>query len=94
VVDADSGRLLASEKPGTQVRRYPEAAVRRLLGEGRFAEPVASPDGRWLAVGWAEADQFVFVRAAGGRQIRAVANVSAQFRSRSFPTIAGWCCAP
>jgi hypothetical protein len=94
VVDADSGRLLASEKPGTQVRQYPEAAVRRLLGEGRFAEPVASPDGRWLAVGWPDADQLIFVRVVGGRQIRAVSNVSGQFRSRSFPTISGWCCVP
>ena len=30
----------------------------------------------------------------GRRQIRAVSNVSSQFRSRSFPTISGWCCAP
>lgn len=53
-----------------------------------------SPDGRWLAAGWPDADQLVFVRTAGGRQIRAASNVSAQFRSRSFPTISGWCCAP
>jgi hypothetical protein len=33
-------------------------------------------------------------RARPPRQIRAVSNVSAQFRSRSFPTISGWCCAP
>ena len=31
---------------------------------------------------------------AGRRQIQAVSNVSAQFRSRSFPRIEGWCCAP
>ena len=47
-----------------------------LLGAGNFAAPVRSPDGRWLAVGWPEADQLVFVRVAGGRQIRAVSNVS------------------
>ena len=32
------------------------------LGAGDFAEPVRSPDGRWLAVGWPDADQFVFLR--------------------------------
>jgi hypothetical protein len=37
----------------------------------------------------------VFVRADGGtRHIRAVANVSEQFRSRAFPRVEGWCCGP
>jgi hypothetical protein len=94
VVDVDSGKVLAREKPGEHVRQYPKAAVRRLLGEGDFADPVPSPDGRWLAVGWPDADQLIFVRVVGGRQIRAVSNVSSQFRSRSFPTISGWCCVP
>ena len=53
-----------------------------------------SPDGRWTVVGWADADQLVFTRLGRPRQIRAVSDVSAQFRSRSFPTIEGWCCAP
>ena len=48
-----------------------------------------SPDGRWLLVGWPAADQWVFVRADGG-SIRAVANVSRQFRSESFPEVEGW----
>ena len=36
------------------------------------------------------------VRLPGGRpaHIGAVSNVSSQFRSRSLPTISGWCCAP
>jgi hypothetical protein len=94
-VDADTGAELERKvPPETFLRQADLALAHDLLGVGDFATPVRSPDGRWLAVGWAEADQFVFVRAAGGRQIRAVANVSAQFRSRSFPTIAGWCCAP
>jgi outer membrane protein assembly factor BamB len=50
-----------------------------------------SPDGRWLAVSWPAADQWVFVR-ADGRRIRAVSNVSEQFRTTSFPRIDGWCC--
>ena len=59
---------------------------------GRLGQIVASPDGRWLLVAWPDADQWVFVPVKGGR-VRAVANVSAQFRSQSFPRIEGWCCA-
>lgn len=64
---------------------------RLFTGAGRFSELAWSPDGRWLLVGWPAADQWVFVR-ADGRRIRAFSNVSAQFRSRSFPRIEGWCC--
>jgi hypothetical protein len=63
----------------------------------RLPEPSAatvSPDGRWTVVGWADADQLVFTRLGRPRQIQAVSNVSAQFRSRSFPRIEGWCCVP
>jgi hypothetical protein len=94
VVDADTGQVLAREEPHDASQEDDQAAVRRLLGDGDFAEPVRSPDGRWLAVGWPGADQLVFLRVAGRQQIRAVSNVSSQFRSRSFPTISGWCCAP
>ncbi len=59
---------------------------------GRLGQLVTSPDGRWLLVAWPDADQLVFVPVSGGR-LRAVANVSAQFRSQSFPRIEGWCCA-
>ena len=52
-----------------------------------------APTGRWLIVTWETADQWILVR-AGGRHYRAVANVSEQFRSRSFPRVDGWCCAP
>jgi hypothetical protein len=60
-------------------------------GTGSFRDLVWSPDGRWLLVTWPTADQWVFVR-ADGKRITAVADVSAQFRSRSFPRIEGWCC--
>ncbi|HLF67997.1 MAG TPA: hypothetical protein VI503_01530 [Gaiellaceae bacterium] len=62
-------------------------------GTGVFDDLAWSPDGRWLLVSWPTADQWVFVRATGARRIRAVASVSEQFRSRSFPRIEGWCCA-
>jgi hypothetical protein len=93
VVDVDSGEVLAREA-NDRLREDDHAAVRRLLGDGDFDEPVRSPDGRWLAVGWPDADQLVFLHVVGRQQIRAVSNVSTQFRSRSFPTINGWCCAP
>lgn len=62
-------------------------------GRGRLEGPVWSPDGRWLALGWPDADQLVFVRVGGRQQIRAVSNVSQQFRSGTFPRVEGWCCA-
>jgi hypothetical protein len=94
VVAADTGAPLMQKIPETFLRQADLALAHDLLGVGDFASPVRSPDGRWLAVGWPEADQFVFVRVRGGRQLRAISNVSSQFRSRSFPTISGWCCAP
>ena len=87
VLDRDAPQALAEQRSARKI-------LLRTIGSGRFDQPVLSPDGRWLAVGWPDADQFVFLRAVGRRQIRAVSNVSSQFRSRSFPTISGWCCAP
>ena len=92
VVDVDTDAQLERKVPETFLRQVDLQLAHNLLGAGDFAPPVRAPDGRWLAVGWPEADQLIFVRVAGGRQIRAVSNVSRQFRSRSFPTISGWCC--
>ncbi len=66
----------------------------RLLfrGTGVFESLTPSPDGRWLVVGWPTADQWVFVGTDARRRIRAVSNVSRQFRSTSFPRLEGWCC--
>ena len=60
-------------------------------GAGQLRGIAWSPDGRWLLVGWPAADQWVLIRADDGR-IRAVSNVSEQFRSRAFPRVEGWCC--
>jgi hypothetical protein len=62
-------------------------------GTGRFTDLTWSPDGRWLLVGWPTADQWLFLR-ADGKGIRAVSNISDQFRSAAFPRVDGWCCAP
>jgi hypothetical protein len=75
--------LLDAKRPRSEPRQL-------FAGAGPFLDLAWSPDSRWLLVGWPDADQWVFVRADGGR-IRAVGNVSEQFGS--FPDVEGWCCA-
>jgi hypothetical protein len=76
-----------------RIRPDANAARRLLSGVGRFARLTWTPDGSWILVSWPAADQWVFIR-ANGSGIRAVANVSEQFRSRAFPRVEGWCCVP
>lgn len=89
---------LVSARGGTSVLELVlrTGETRQLFsGRGRFDGPIWSPDGRWLVIGWESADQWVFVRVAPGEpKIMAVSNVSAQFRSGTFPRVEGWCCAP
>jgi WD40-like Beta Propeller Repeat len=61
-------------------------------GTGRIDGVNWSPDGRWLVLAWRTADQWLFARTSGGPRIRAVASISTQFHSRTFPRLAGWCC--
>jgi hypothetical protein len=60
-------------------------------GFGRFSDVVWSPDGRWLLLAWKGPDQWLFIR-SGVREVEAVRSISAQFRSRTFPRLEGWCC--
>jgi hypothetical protein len=62
----------------------------RFSGSGTFTPVVASPDGRWLVVGWRDADQWLFVSARGPRRVRAVANIAAQFDAHQVPLPKGW----
>lgn len=62
-----------------------------LSGPGALSTLTWAPDSTWLVAGWPAADQWVFVRADGAR-IRAVSNVSEQFRSQTLPRVEGWCC--
>lgn len=77
---------------GSQSSAYALEGRTLFNGMGVFEGLAWSPDGRWLLVTWATADQWVFVR-ADGRRLRAVSDVAAQFRSRSSPGVEGWCCA-
>jgi Tol biopolymer transport system component len=68
------------------------AARRVFSGAGEFSDLDWSPDGRWLLVGWREADQWVFIRSAGVGRLAAVSRIKGQFDSTRFPRVAGWCC--
>jgi hypothetical protein len=93
LVLAQYGAVRSSIWVVPRIRPDASAARRLLGGTGTFEQVGWSPDGRWVVAGWSTADQWVFLR-ADGSAIRAVANVSDQFRSHTFPRIEGWCCAP
>jgi WD40-like Beta Propeller Repeat len=68
-------------------------------GPGHLTDPTWSPDGRWLLVGWREADQWLFIDTHNPSKVVAIANIARQFDpggsgAGAFPRIAGWCCAP
>ena len=72
----------------------------RLLfsGSGRFDDLVWSPDGRFVLVGWAAADEWVFIPGQSGPRVRANADIARQFDPGSrlppaFSRVEGWCCA-
>ena len=51
----------------------------------------------WLLIAWADPDQWLFVRSAAVRRIRAVADITRQFNpgargGGAFPVLRGWCC--
>jgi hypothetical protein len=67
-------------------------------GLGRFTDVAWSPDGEWILLGWASADQWLFIRSADVSKIKAVSSLAVQFDpggdgAGAFPTIEGWCCA-
>jgi WD40-like Beta Propeller Repeat len=66
-------------------------------GLGRFSDVTWSPDGRWMLLGWAGADQWLFIRSADVSKIKAVSSLAVQFDPGGagkgpFPRIEGWCC--
>ncbi len=71
---------------------HPRAKPRRVFaGAGLLGETVWSPDGRWLLATWPAADQWLFVRAGGGKLL-AYSHIAEQFGGGSFPSVSGWCC--
>ncbi len=74
-------------------------APRRLFATpGRLAALAFSPDGSRLLISWPDADQWLFVPAAGAGRVRAVGDVARQFApgggAVAFPGVEGWCCRP
>lgn len=71
-------------------------ARRLFAGDGRLADLAWSPGGRWLLIGWPDADQWLFVRSTGRPKVVAASNISRQFapgaRRADFPRVSGWCC--
>jgi hypothetical protein len=84
--DAARGRSSATVQP---IHGRPRTVF---VGTGRIDGVSWSPDRRWLLLAWRTADQWVFARTSGAQRIHAVASISAQFHSQSFPRLAGWCC--
>jgi hypothetical protein len=84
-------RILVARVHGGQSTVFDVASGRAVFnGTGVFDGITFAPDGRWLAIEWRTADQWVFVRATAPRAIRAVSGIAAQFRGT--PEISGWCC--
>jgi hypothetical protein len=67
-------------------------------GPGSFDAPRWSPEGRWLLLPWASADQWLFLEPSSGTgKLHAVAHLARQFSpgdpsTARFPSVVGWCC--
>jgi len=66
------------------------AARRVFAGAGRFDRIAWSPDGRWIVLSWASADQWLFIRSAAVRKVIPVSGIADAFGPAAVP--AGWCC--
>jgi hypothetical protein len=81
----------AERRPG------PPAPV--FVGGGPLTDLAWSPTGRWLLIGWPDADQWLFIHPDRPRKVVATANVGRQFAPGGpigrgpFPQVSGWCCA-
>jgi hypothetical protein len=73
-----------------RLRPEPTAARRVFAGAGRFDGIAWSPDGRWLALNWRSADQWLFIRSAAVRKVVPVSGIDAAFGPEA--RFAGWCC--
>lgn len=89
------------------IRRGSDGSRLALLGDGPaprevlfrspgyLTGPTWSPDGRWILIGWRDADQWLFINAEQPRRVVAFDNIAEQFGQadaprRHFPRVAGW----
>jgi hypothetical protein len=73
---------------GDDVQAKPE---RVFAAAGLLGQVAWSPNGHWLLATWPGADQWLFIRASGGRLL-ANSHITEQFGGGPFPTLGGWCC--
>ena len=95
---ADRRRLFAAVPPnGGPVARVETRRGRSFVvvgsqqvfaGSGRLRGVAWSPNGKWLAVSWPDADQLVFVRVHGKPKLIAVSNIAGELGSS--PSLGGW----
>lgn len=108
-----SGRRLVIAAAGSSLGRS-ELLLGRVAGSrsrvrrvfevpGRYGGIAFSPDGKWIAAGWPEADSWLFIRPRANRKsldrIEAFDGIGRQLDPGGgprtpFPEIEGWCCAP
>ena len=106
VQDLRSDRVLSPTAPtAAKLERRRGRSTLSVAGDGRrrvlfsargvLTGPTWSPDGRWLLVGWPEADQWLFIRADRPQRVIAFDRISEQFDpgdigGAGFPRVAGW----
>jgi len=72
-----------------QAEKDPGEARFLYSAPGEFRSLAISPNGRWLLVGWENADQWLFLRLTAAK-VQAVSNIAQEFGS--FPAGVSWCC--
>jgi hypothetical protein len=96
----DRVAVVTTDEGTSRVLLVAKAHPSRVLfaGPGSFAAPRWSPEGRWLLLPWASADQWLFLEPGGGTgKLHAVAHLAKQFSpgdptTARFPSVVGWCC--
>jgi hypothetical protein len=83
-----------NERPGAvDLYSLDGRRLRRVFaGTGFFNDLAWSPNGRWLAVTWPTAGQWVFIDVKRPRRLVGVAEIADQFGGGGFPMLATWCC--
>jgi WD40 repeat protein len=76
---------------------HPRPAQLLVNDPGAFDGLSWSPNGRWLLVGWRDADEWLFLRPNRPHDVKPAAKISRQFspgstQALAFPRPVGWCC--
>jgi dipeptidyl aminopeptidase/acylaminoacyl peptidase len=88
----------AEEDVSSVLLRLGGAKTKTLFtGADRLDGLAWSPDGRWLLVGWPDADQWIFLDVPRVRRVLTESSVAAEFDPGGsglgrFPRIVFWCC--